>query len=274
MDCFKKKKKEEGQAVHGVEIFVERMDLNDLSSVVGTANFHRKLDSQGPFTKKYPIKVRGPAHRLRGTSPRLSQFWREAASISRISSVVRSISAAALFSAQAVQFCGAGSARSRASSPTAMRGRIPRRGAPFFRKFLEQIDHCPIGHPRFFGEPGDQFARIAVRNLAFFVHFSGQKALAERAEGHEANAESSIVGMISCPCLTRGLKGIFALQRRDRLYGVRPTDGLCARFRQAKMLDFPRLDQVFHRPGHVLDRYFGAHVVLVKKVDCLHPKAF
>jgi len=47
------------------------------------------------------------------------------------------------------------------------------------------------------------------------------------------------------------------------------TNGSCARFRHAKVLPLPLLNQVLHRARHVFDRYVQVHSVLIEEVNSL-----
>ena len=58
-----------------------------------------------------------------------------------------------------------------------------------------------------------------------------------------------------------------ALQRRDRMNGTRPLDGLGARLGQAEIAHLAGLDQLGHRADGVLDRDIGVDPVLVIEVD-------
>ena len=68
-------------------------------------------------------------------------------------------------------------------------------------------------------------------------------------------------------------QGVFALEGRDRLNGVRPPDGLRAGFRQPEVLDLAFRDKVLHRAGDVLDRHVRVDAVLVEEVDPVGPEA-
>ena len=50
------------------------------------------------------------------------------------------------------------------------------------------------------------------------------------------------------------------------------ADRLRARFGQAEVLDLALLDQVLHRPRHVLDRHVRVDAVLVEQVDGVDPE--
>jgi hypothetical protein len=78
--------------------------------------------------------------------------------------------------------------------------------------------------------------RKSVRRRRVLVDLAGQEALAERAEGHEADAEL----LQQRQDLLLGLappQGVLALQGRDRLHGVRAADAVGARLGQAEVLD-------------------------------------
>ena len=65
---------------------------------------------------------------------------------------------------------------------------------------------------------------------------------------------------------------VLALQRRDRLDGVRAADRLHAGLGQAEVLDLALADQFLHRAGHVLDRHVRIDAVLVEQVDAVGPQ--
>jgi hypothetical protein len=45
-------------------------------------------------------------------------------------------------------------------------------------------------------------------------------------------------------------------------------------FRKAEVLDLPLLDQVLHRPRHVLDRHVRVNAVLIKQIDGIDMESF
>ena len=65
---------------------------------------------------------------------------------------------------------------------------------------------------------------------------------------------------------------VFALDGGDRLDGVGATDRLHARLGEAEVLDLARLDQLLHRPGHVLDGHVRVDAVLIEQVDGIDPE--
>ena len=64
--------------------------------------------------------------------------------------------------------------------------------------------------------------------------------------------------------------GVLALERRNRLNGVRAPDGLHARFGEPEVLHFTLLNQFLHRARDILDRHVWIHTVLIQQVDGFH----
>ena len=109
--------------------------------------------------------------------------------------------------------------------------------------------------------------RKSVRsNFVFSSIFAGEKALAQRAEGHEADAEL----LERRQDLLLGLppeQRIFALKCGDRLHGVRAADGLRARLGKAEVLHLAFADQLLDRARDVLDRHVRIDAVLIEQID-------
>ena len=80
------------------------------------------------------------------------------------------------------------------------------------------------------------------------------------AEGHKPIPSSSSNGRISCSG-SRHYHGIFTLQRGDRLYGMRTTNGLRTRFGQTEMLNFAFSDQIFYGARNIFDGQSDRHGV-------------
>ncbi len=83
---------------------------------------------------------------------------------------------------------------------------------------------------------GTTLRKSVLSNVRRVVDLAGEKSLAERAERDEADAEflaerQDLRFRLAPP------QRVFALKRRDGLYGVRAADGLRAGFRQAEVLD-------------------------------------
>ncbi len=105
-----------------------------------------------------------------------------------------------------------------------------------------------------------------LSNVVFSLDRAGEKALAQRAEGDEADAEffegrQHLLLGLSPP------QRILALQRRDRLHGMGTADGLHAGLRQAEMPDLALADQVLHGAGDVFDRHVRVDAMLIEEVD-------
>ena len=90
-------------------------------------------------------------------------------------------------------------------------------------------------------------------------------------KGTKPIPSSSSVGRISVLGLAPPER-VLALQRGDRLDGVRAADRLHARLGEAEVPDLARLDQLLHRAGDVLDRDARVDAVLVEQVDRVGPE--
>ena len=119
-------------------------------------------------------------------------------------------------------------------------------GVAFFacRDLTEQIDQRLVGFARFRREARHDVAEVGgLSNCVFCVDGAGEEALAQRAEGDEADAEFFERGQD----LLFGLappERVLALQGGDGLHGVGAADGLRAGFGQAEVLHLAFLDQV------------------------------
>ena len=97
-------------------------------------------------------------------------------------------------------------------------------------------------------------SRVEGRGL---VDLPGEEPPAQRAEGHEADAElledrQDLRLRLAPP------QRIFALQRRDRLDRVGAADGLHARLGEAEVLHLALADQLLHRARHSSIGTFGS----------------
>ena len=113
-----------------------------------------------------------------------------------------------------------------------------------------------------------------VRALKFrrLIDGAGEKAFAQRAERHEADAEifqrrQDFLFRFAPP------ERIFALQRGDRLHGVGAADRLHTRLREAEVFDLAFRDQLFDRARDVLDRHVGIGAVLIEEIDAIGVEA-
>ena len=66
---------------------------------------------------------------------------------------------------------------------------------------------------------------------------------------------------------------VLALQRRDRVHGVRAADRLLAGLGEAEEADLALAHEVGHRADDVLDRHGGVHAVLVEEIDAVGREA-
>ena len=109
-------------------------------------------------------------------------------------------------------------------------------------------------------------AEVALRILLGALHGAGEEAAAERRERHEADAE--LAQQRDDARLEVALpQRVLALQRRDRMHGVRAADRLLARLGQAEEAHLALAHELGHRADDVLDRHRGIDAVLVEQVD-------
>src|SRR5260370_27198582 len=130
----------------------------------------------------------------------------------------------------------------------------------------EQIDERPVRLAGIGREPRDGVAEVGAVESGVLVDLTGEVPLAQRAEGNEADSELFEYR----DDLRLGFpppKRVLALEGRYGLDRVRTTDGLDARFREAKVPDLALSDQLLHRPGDVFDGHVRVDAVLVEQVD-------
>ena len=128
----------------------------------------------------------------------------------------------------------------------------------------EQVDQRLVGLPRLRREARHDVAEVGAVELGVLVDLAGEEALAERAEGHEADAEflerrqhllASGPRYHSEYSLCSAVTGWTACARRI----------VCgAGLGQAEVLDLACRDQVLHRAGHVLDRHVRVDAMLIE----------
>ena len=141
-------------------------------------------------------------------------------------------------------------------------------GVAFFpcRDPAQQVDQGLVRLPGLRREARERVAEVGAVERRVLVDLAGEEALAQRAEGDEADAEfferRQHFGFRFAPP-----QRIFALTARHRLDGMGAADGLRARFGEAEVLDLALLDQLLHRPGHVFDRHVGVDAVLIEQID-------
>src|ERR1039457_5648124 len=150
---------------------------------------------------------------------------------------------------------------------------LRRRGFLLFREMGDYLDERLIGFAIFFAEAWDDVAEVGAVELGGGVDLAGEEASAQRAEGHETDAEF----------FERGHNGLFrlapeqrvlTLQCRDGLHCVSAADGFCACFGKANMLYLACLNQVFDCAGGLFDGSVGVDAMLVKEVDSVGFKTF
>ncbi len=69
-------------------------------------------------------------------------------------------------------------------------------------------------------------------------------------------------------------KGVFALDRRERLNGVCSSNRLDPGFRKAKVLHLPSLDQLLHRSGYVFNGHLRVNTVLKVQINGFDSEPF
>jgi hypothetical protein len=95
-----------------------------------------------------------------------------------------------------------------------------------------------------------------------------RKPLPSGLYGTRPIPSSSRVGITSCSGVPPPQR-VFALERGDRLDGVRAANRLHARFGKAEVLDLALLNQFLHRARHVFDGHVRVNPVLIEQVDGL-----
>ena len=118
------------------------------------------------------------------------------------------------------------------------------RGRGFFarRDLVQQIHHGLIGLHRVRREARQPASEIGTLEFRGFVHGAGQKSFAQRAVGHEADAEFFECGQHSIVFRAPEPKRIFALHGGHRLHRVRSPNGLRAGFGHPEMFHFAGLN--------------------------------
>ena len=148
-------------------------------------------------------------------------------------------------------------------------------GVAAFRsaKALQPVDEREIPLAILFGEARHDIAEVGRIERRLLVDLPGEKALAERAERHEADAQF----LERWQDLFLGLappQRVLALERRHRLDGVRATDRLHARLRQTEVLDLALANEVLDRACDIFDRNLRVDTVLVEEIDPIGPETF
>ena len=100
------------------------------------------------------------------------------------------------------------------------------------------------------------------------LHGAAQKTAAERAEGHEADAQIAAYGQHRLLRFARPQR-VFALQRRDRMRRVRAPDALRSSLREPQESDFAVAHEIGHRANGVLDGHGRIDPVQIVQVDGL-----
>src|SRR5450830_506401 len=125
-----------------------------------------------------------------------------------------------------------------------------------------------VGLACFDAEARHHVAKIIGAEFGLGGDGPGQKALAQGAEGHEADTQL----LQQRQDLLLGLappQRVFALQGRHGLHGMGPANRLGPGLGQAEVAHLALGDQLFHGAGHVLHRHLGIDPVLVEQVNAV-----
>ena len=95
---------------------------------------------------------------------------------------------------------------------------------------------------------------------------------AQRAPGDEADAQF-LAERQDLRLRTAPQHRVLVLDHRHRVYSMRAADRLQPRLGQAVMKHLALGNQVFHRPGHVLDGHLRVDAMLVEQVDAVGSQA-
>src|ERR1700733_2355375 len=152
---------------------------------------------------------------------------------------------------------------------------LPGRRAFAGRDPLKQIDHGAVGLADVGAEPRDAVADVGFVELRVLADASGEKALAQRAVGHEAEAEFGQRGQHPGLWALRFAppQGVLALYGRHRLHGVGTANRLGRRLRHPEVLYLPTIDQFLDGSRDVLDGNLGVDPVLVQQVDGVYAQS-
>ena len=140
-----------------------------------------------------------------------------------------------------------------------------------FAIVAEQVDQRLVRLESLRRKARQRAAEIGAVEFRVFVDLAGQEALAKRAIRHEADPEFLERGyhfLLRLPPPQR----VFALQRGERLDGVRAANRLHACLGKSEVLDLPGLNQFLHRAGHVFDGHVRVDAMLIQQVDAFHPE--
>ncbi len=149
---------------------------------------------------------------------------------------------------------------------------LGRRGGLACRESLDQFDQRQIRCTRLGSEARHVVTEVGGIELRVEVDLSRQKARAERAKGHEADAQFIEHGQ------QLGFRPavpdrVFALHRRHRMHRMRPADGLHPCLGQAVMPHLAFGDQLAQSACNLLDRHIGIDPVLIEQVDTISLQA-
>ena len=126
--------------------------------------------------------------------------------------------------------------------------------------------------PSLGAETRNHAAEVVLAEVRAVVDGSREKALAQRAERHKADAQLLQGGQDGLFRFAPP-QGVFALHCGHRLHGMGPPDGLRTRLRQAEMQHLALSDQVLHGARHILNGHLGVHTVLVQQINHIGAQA-
>ena len=107
-----------------------------------------------------------------------------------------------------------------------------------------------VGRQRLGGEAGDRVLRMSsLANVVLSFDGAGEEALAERAEGDEADAELVEGREDFVLSGARPPQRVLALHRGDGVDGVGPADGAGGGFGQAEVAHLARVDSSLTVPA-------------------------
>ena len=133
-------------------------------------------------------------------------------------------------------------------------------------KGLQPLDEGKVRFPILLGEPRHHVAEVGRIERGLVVDLAGEKALAQRAEWHEADTQFLERGQNRLLRLSPP-EGVFTLESHNPLHGVGATDRLHACFGQPEVLDLAFANQVLHRTRDILDRHIRVDAMLIEEID-------
>jgi hypothetical protein len=143
---------------------------------------------------------------------------------------------------------------------------LRRCGARLGSDSLDLIDDVQVALEVFAGKARVGFAPVVVGELLGRADLPGEKTVAERRVGNEADAQLAEQRQELVLRIT-GPEGIFGLQRGDRMHGVSPPDCCGAGLGKADVADLALDHQLGQGADGVFDGCLRVDPVLVVQVD-------